>query len=462
MALTPIPALPDPPIRGTDTGQVFSDKTAALLDALQPWTDAVNEFGDDVVDAAADANYSSVSTTSVTIGTGPKSFTVEAGKRYVLGTPIKVTSASDSARWMFGTVATYDVVTGALTATMTRVGSGTGTHADWSISLSGIQGETGNPADAGVDVQEFTSSGTWTKPANAQMVMIEVIGAGGGGGGGNGDNAGVITTGGGGGGGGGYSRRIWLAGDLSATETVTVGAGGSGGNGGRTSSTAPTSGSAGGNTSVGTAGSLRAWAGGGAGGPTLINSGGKGGGSLYDLSSTGRPTYTGGSEFDGQFGAGFFTVTTTDRHGPSSVMGGGTGGGSYASGTTLATNAAGGSSVHGGAGGGGGASVDTAGNRSNGFAGGGDGTGTSGAAGGTSVASGAGGNGTAASVNRTGGGGGGATLDNIAAAGIGGAGLRGGGGGGGGGRTSAGGGRNGGAGGAGGNGYVRITTWFDA
>lgn len=45
MALTPISALPDPPIRGTDTGQVFSDKTAALLDALQPWTDAVNEFG---------------------------------------------------------------------------------------------------------------------------------------------------------------------------------------------------------------------------------------------------------------------------------------------------------------------------------------------------------------------------------------------------------------------------------
>ena len=45
MALTPIPALPDPPIRGTDTGQVFSDKTAALLDALQPWTDDVNDFG---------------------------------------------------------------------------------------------------------------------------------------------------------------------------------------------------------------------------------------------------------------------------------------------------------------------------------------------------------------------------------------------------------------------------------
>ncbi len=45
MALTPISALPDPPIRGTDTGQVFSDKTAALLAALQPWTDDVNDFG---------------------------------------------------------------------------------------------------------------------------------------------------------------------------------------------------------------------------------------------------------------------------------------------------------------------------------------------------------------------------------------------------------------------------------
>lgn len=40
-----IPTLPDPPIRGTDAGVVFSDKTAALLDGLNPWTAAVNAFG---------------------------------------------------------------------------------------------------------------------------------------------------------------------------------------------------------------------------------------------------------------------------------------------------------------------------------------------------------------------------------------------------------------------------------
>jgi len=80
---------------------------------------------------------------------------------------------------------------------------------------------------AGVDIQEFTADGTWTKPAGAKTVDVYLFGAGGGGGSGNSaDNNG---NGGGGGGGGGFVYKRFRADALSATEAVVVGVGGTGG-----------------------------------------------------------------------------------------------------------------------------------------------------------------------------------------------------------------------------------------
>jgi hypothetical protein len=63
-----------------------------------------------------------------------------------------------------------------------------------------------------VDLQTFTASGTWNKPTNAKFVFVQVWGGGGGGGGG------IFGSG------GGYAEHWFLASQLPAAVTVTVGA----------------------------------------------------------------------------------------------------------------------------------------------------------------------------------------------------------------------------------------------
>lgn len=149
---------------------------------------------------------------------------------------------------------------------------------------------------AGVNIQTFTSSGTWTKPslgANSR-VLIQAWGAGGSGGK-------HPSYGAGGGGGGAYKERWVTLSSMGATETITIGAGGA-------SLTAQGFGNVGGSTTVGTL--ITAYGGGGGnqgvGGGSINICAGGGGAGLFGpgvTQSSGYITYWGNGGFPDGGGA---------------------------------------------------------------------------------------------------------------------------------------------------------------
>ncbi|UVS62551.1 MULTISPECIES: hypothetical protein [Nitrosomonas] len=75
----------------------------------------------------------STSTTSLAIGTGNKSLTVQASKSYVAGMTVRVANSADVTKWMQGEVVSYNSSTGALVVNVTHI-AGSGTIATWTIS----------------------------------------------------------------------------------------------------------------------------------------------------------------------------------------------------------------------------------------------------------------------------------------------------------------------------------------
>ena len=201
-----------------------------------------------------------------------------------------------------------------------------------------------------INVQAFTTSGTYTPTAGMKYCVVEEVGGGGGGGG-------VATTGAislassPGGGAGGYARKLYTAAEIGANASVVIGAAGTAG------TTAPTAGGNGGTTSfdpAGTGVTLSATGGtGGLGlGPVTVFSSAPGGigglGSNGDLNSQGGP----GGLSIAAAAAGVAQGQPGGVGGDSVMSGGGSGG----------NNTAGGAGLLGAGGGGGSATINQPGN----------------------------------------------------------------------------------------------------
>lgn len=96
------------------------------------------------LDVIAAANYAAclkgTSTSSLAIGTGSKTFVTQAGKQFAAGQFVLISSDANPANYMHGQVTSYSGTS--LVVNVIDVG-GSGTLADWTISVSGSRGATG-------------------------------------------------------------------------------------------------------------------------------------------------------------------------------------------------------------------------------------------------------------------------------------------------------------------------------
>lgn len=198
-----ITLLPDPPSRANPSD--FANKSDLFLGALPTFAVEANTLATDVnlkqtqaaastvaadasadaaalsetnaavsavaADASADAaalsatsainapGTTATSTTSLTIGTGSKTFTIQTGKAYSVGQTVVVANTVTPANQMTGVIIDHNSGTGSITVDVQAV-SGAGTFASWSVGMSTISGVITVNGQAGHISNLATLSGT--------------------------------------------------------------------------------------------------------------------------------------------------------------------------------------------------------------------------------------------------------------------------------------------------------------
>ena len=122
------------------------------------------------------SRYKGTSTTSLAIGTGSKAFTTQADKFFDVGVFVLATSDADETNYMWGQVTAYSGTS--LTVNVIVI-SGSGTHADWTITVSGARGAPGAPVSPGSITATELADGavTTAKILDANVTTAKILDA---------------------------------------------------------------------------------------------------------------------------------------------------------------------------------------------------------------------------------------------------------------------------------------------
>ena len=273
--------------------------------------------GSGTVTSFSSGNLSPLFTTSVTSSTATPalSFSLSnAGAHTFFG---NFTGAAAAPSFGSPALASADFANQGTTTTVLH-GSAAGNPSWGAVSLTSDVSGVLPVANGGVNVQVFTSSGTYNPTAGTNKIVVEIVG--GGGGGARSSNSGSYSLG--GGGSAGSYLKVYSAAPVSTT--VTIGPGGAGGN----------------STSTGTAGTATSFgtntAPGGNGGTASSNGNGNGGSaSGFGFAGINGGTVSntsgdGGTSIFGNGGAGVTGATNTNVTGNNGSGYGSGGSGAYA------------------------------------------------------------------------------------------------------------------------------------
>jgi hypothetical protein len=144
----------------------FDANTQSFVDYITELPGEINQFAADL----GTVNTNSTSTTSNTIGTGSKAFTVQTGKSYFPGQSLTIARTSAPTNRMFAVVNSYNSGTGALVVT-SQAFEGSGTFTDWTITL-GFNGviQSGQIANGAVGTGQITNAAVTADKINNTAV----------------------------------------------------------------------------------------------------------------------------------------------------------------------------------------------------------------------------------------------------------------------------------------------------
>lgn len=154
MTLPTLTAPPTAPSR-SDSPATFIIRADAMIAWFGTFVPEMTALGDAIIAQAGSTNFGT-SSTSLAIGTGSKSLTIQAGKGFQVGQFVMLASTASPSNFMNGQVTAYNSGTGALVVNVATVG-GTGTFAAWTVSLA--------PATGGAQLTGATFTGLVTTAA---------------------------------------------------------------------------------------------------------------------------------------------------------------------------------------------------------------------------------------------------------------------------------------------------------